>query len=164
MEFDFRKKLSFLGESFKYWKLGTNITLVDSKTQIDSDELAQIRETDPLHEDTRRMFGQSPYIINGVLSFKNPDNGWSGSAGYNVSGQKLVLVVIGGTPNVMEQPRHDLNLSITKEFSRKFKATLRGQNLLDAETRRSYTYNDTEYIFQSFNSGRIISGSISYTF
>ncbi|MFK7756098.1 MAG: TonB-dependent receptor [Flavobacteriales bacterium] len=164
VEFDFRKKLNFLGDKFENWKIGTNVTLVESETQIDSDELAQIRETDPLHDNTRRMFGQSPFIINGVLSYKNIETGWSGSAGYNVSGPKLVLVVQGGTPNILDQPRHDITLSVTKSFSRKFKATLRGQNLLDAETRRSYTYNDTEYVFQSFRTGRTISASISYTF
>ncbi len=164
LEFDFRKKLDFLGEPMKWWKLGTNITLVESETQIDSDELLQIRETNPSHSNTRRMFGQSPYIINGVLSYKNPDNGLSGSLGYNVSGEKLVLVVIGGTPNVMDQPKHNLNLSVTKQFSSNLKVTARAQNLLDAETKRTYNYNDTEYVFQSYKQGRTISASISYTF
>jgi len=163
-EFDFRKKLTFISESLKWWKIGTNITLVESETQIDEDELTQIRETDPTHKSTRRMFGQSPYIINGVLSYKNPDNGWSGSVGYNVAGEKLVLVVIGGTPNVLDQPRHMLTLSATKEVTKNLKVTLRGQNLLDAETRRTYEYNDREYIFQSFRMGRTISASVSYTF
>lgn len=164
VEFDFRKTLGFLGEKFQWWKIGTNITLVESKTPIDQDELSQIRETNPLHSNTRRMFGQSPYIINGVLSYKNPENGLSGSLGYNVSGKKLVLVVIGGTPNVMDQPRHNLNLSVTKELKKNLKVTLRGQNLLDAETRRTYNYNGQDYIFQSFRTGRTVSASISFTF
>jgi len=98
------------------------------------------------------------------LSYKNPENGLSGSLGYNVSGEKLVLVVIGGTPNVMDQPRHNLNLSVTKELKKNLKVTLRGQNLLDAETTRTYNYNGQDYIFQSFRTGRTISASISFTF
>lgn len=164
IEFDFRKKLDFLGEKFQWWKIGTNITLVESETQIDEDELVQIRETNPLHSNTRRMFGQSPYIINGVLSYKNPENGFSGSLGYNVSGEKLVLVVIGGTPNIMDQPRHNLNASLTKEFKNRIKLTLRGQNLLDAKTNRTYEYNGQEYTFQSYKTGRTISASVSFTF
>ena len=164
VEFDFRKKLDFLGEKFRWWKIGTNITLVESQTPIDKDELAQIRETNPLQSKTRRMFGQSPYIINGVLSYKNPENGVSGSVGYNVSGEKLVLVIAGGTPNVMDQPRHNLNLSVTKELKQNVKITLRGQNLLDAETKRTYNYNGQDYTFQSFRTGRTISAIVSLVF
>ena len=37
-----------------------NTTYIKSKTSIANDELIEIRATDPDHDDTRPMFGQSP--------------------------------------------------------------------------------------------------------
>ena len=44
---------------------------IKSKTSIAEDELIEIRATDPDHEETRPMFGQSPYIINSMISYVN---------------------------------------------------------------------------------------------
>jgi len=43
LEFEFKKDLSFI-DGLENWKIQTNITLVESKTQIDNDELLQIQE------------------------------------------------------------------------------------------------------------------------
>ncbi|NNE55097.1 MAG: TonB-dependent receptor [Flavobacteriales bacterium] len=165
-EFEARKKLDFISERVESFTAGLNVTLVHSQTTINPEELAQIRSQDPDHADTRQMFGQSPYVVNASLGYKDVEesHGWSASLAYNVAGPKLALVVGGGTPNVFDQPRHDLSLTVTKQLSETAQLRIRGKNLLNAENEMIYTYKGTEYTFQSFELGSTISASLSLMF
>ena len=48
-----------------------NVTLIRSAVKIPEAELEGIRAQDPDHPDTRALFGQAPYIVNGVLTYIN---------------------------------------------------------------------------------------------
>ncbi len=163
LEFEYKKNLDFI-DALRNWKLQTNVTIVESQTQIDDEELIQIQETDPNHASTRRMFGQSPYIVNASLIHKNRDNGWSSAISYNVSGEKLVIVVNGGTPNVLEQPRHMLGVNVSKAVNENLKFTLSASNILNAEYLRTYSLQDQDYTFQSFRLGQTVTAKVSYIF
>ena len=47
------------------------MTLIRSAVKIPEAELESIRAQDPDHPDTRALFGQAPYIVNGVLTYIN---------------------------------------------------------------------------------------------
>jgi outer membrane receptor protein involved in Fe transport len=141
---------------------GINYTYVVSKTQIDPSELEQIRADDPEHPSTRPMFGQAPYIVNGYLSYDNDSLGLEASINYNVSGEKLVLVTKGGTPDVYDQPRGQLDFSINKSIRERFVVGFKARNILDPEWKQTYEFKGEEYIWQSFNRGRTFSISLSY--
>ena len=123
-ELEVKKNLGFINDKLDNLNIAFNATYIKSKTSIASDELIEIRATDPDHEDTRPMFGQSPYIINCMMSYVNSEKGLSINSGFNISGEKLVLVTPGGTPDVYDQPRGTLDMSINKTIGDKLSISL----------------------------------------
>ncbi len=160
-ELDFRKKLDFLpfGKNFKIY---VNLTYVVSKVAIDSLELEAIRATDPTAKAYRPMNGQSPYIINAMLSYALPRSGWEANLVYNVTGPKLMINVKGGTPDIYEQPFHALGFVLKKRINRRFVLTFQAQNLLNAAYQETYTFRDKVYIYRKYRSGRTFEAGISY--
>ncbi len=160
-EFEFRKKLSFI-PILKNYKIGMNFTYVYSFVNIDQDELEAIHATDPTHSDTRIMFGQSPITVNALLSYENQEKGLKANLSYNYSGNKLAVVIVGGTPDIYTQASNGLNFNISKIISEKWSLKLSANNLLDQEYKQTYTYLNKEYIYQSYTKGRTFSISINY--
>jgi len=81
-----------------------------------------------------------------------------------MSGEKLVIVVNGGTPNVLEQPRHMLGANVSKAVNEKLKLTFSASNILNAKFLRTYNLNDEDFTFQSYQLGQTISAKVSYVF
>ena len=82
-------------------------------------------------KNTRQMQGQSPYLVNASLNFKN-NRGWQINASYNVQGPRLAIVGIGVSPNVYEREFHSLNVNMQKSIdqAKKWSVSLRATNLL----------------------------------
>ena len=145
LEFEFKKKI-VLNEG-EYLNIGFNTSLIKSSTQIDKGELELIRAFEPKHSDTRRMYGQSPYIINAYSQYQN--NGWNIGANFNVSGESIVIVQKGAV-DVYQAPRPILNFNVAKQISEKSSLALSANNLLSARNVWYYPYKAEEYIFSSF--------------
>jgi len=160
-ELDFRKQLDFWDFS-KNVKLSVNLTYVFSAVAIDSLELEAIRATEPSAKATRPMNGQSPYIINAMLTYELPETGWEASLVYNVTGPKLMINVKGGTPDIYEQPFHSLNFILRKRVNKHFVLSLKAQNLLNAAYKETYTFLDSEYIYRKYQTGSTFEAGISY--
>ena len=161
-EFEVRKNLGALTPKLSNLSAALNVTLVYSATDIQEDELTEIRGTDPNHADTRPMYGQSPYIINSLLSYDNDSLGLNVTASFNISGPQLILITPGGTPDVYDQPRGILDLTVSKDLGEHFAVSFKARNLLDPEYRQTYTFKGEESTFQSFNRGRTFSLGFSY--
>tara|TARA_B110000285_G_scaffold62653_1_gene72099 strand:+ start:224 stop:685 length:462 start_codon:yes stop_codon:yes gene_type:complete len=115
--------------------------------------------------DYRPMSGQSPYIINGFLMFKNDSLGLTINTSYNVQGKKLAVIGVGALPDVYEQPFHSLNLKISKTLgaSENWKASISAKNILLGKRVKHYeSYESAPQIYEYFNQGMTITGSISY--
>lgn len=160
IEIEIRKKLDFIG--LDNFKAGGNLTLVSSTVQIEERELESIRAVNPSHGDTRQMAGQAPYIVNGMLSYDNEKHKITAAVTYNVSGEKLYVVVKGGTPNVYEQPRHMLGFGISKELNNHFKIKFSAKNLLDSKSLKTYSYKGNEYIYSEYKNGQDFSVGFTY--
>lgn len=161
-EFEVRKSLSFLGEKFSPFGFGFNVTLVKSATTISADELELIRATDPNHADTRPMYGQSPYVINSILSYDNDSIGLNAALSFNIQGPQLVLVTKGGTPDVYDQPRGNLDFTVSKRLGERFSLGIKANNLLNPVYRQTYVFKGTEYDFQKMTWGRTFSLTFGY--
>jgi len=158
-EFEFNKKLNSLLEGLS---AGANVTYVLSQVDIPETELQTIRDLNPEAKDTRPMFGQSPYIVNAFLNYRN-DKGLTGNLTYNVQGERLSLVSRGGTPNVFEQEFNSLNAKMSIPVGEQLKLSVRVANILDSERRFTQEYKGAEYIFQSFRPGRTFSVGASWS-
>ncbi len=177
-EFEVRKSLDFLGDVFSNFELGGNVSLIDSEVDINETELRLIRTVDPGRPATRPIFGQSPYVANAELLYNDPLKGSQVSVSYNIWGERIVLVGGQSAPDVYEQPRGLLNVSITQRFG-PFQVRLRGTNLLDPDYEQIQTHEffnrdsngnriggkgEREYVFQRFTRGRTFSLSLAYKF
>jgi TonB-dependent receptor len=158
-EVEFNKNLDKLFEGIS---AGGNFTYVHSSVDIPDVELETIRELNPGVDDTRPMFGQSPYIVNAFLNYRN-DKGLTGNLTYNVQGQRLSLVSRGGTPNVFEQAFHSLNAKLSMPVGERLKVNGRITNILGSERQFLQEYKDVDYVFQSFRPGRTFTLGASWS-
>ncbi|MCO6500956.1 MAG: TonB-dependent receptor [Vicingus serpentipes] len=161
-EFEIKKALDFISGSVNTFSIGGNFTYVFSEVGIDAQELELIRALDPNAADTRSLFGQSPYIINVFAGYNNDSLGLSVNLSYNVSGEKIAVVIVGATPNVYQKPVHQLDFNINKKLGKHFSLTFKAQNILNPLIKQTYTYKDQEYIFNSYKSGSTFSLGVKY--
>ncbi len=162
LELEARTNLGFISSKLQHFNLGANFTLVKAETTIDEKELEQIRAQDPNHPETRDMFGQSPYVVNGYLNYLNTELGLEANVTYNVSGPRMVLVIQGATPNVYEQAFHSLNFNLSKTIGEHFSFTISASNLINGRKQQTYSYKGEQYDFQSNTIGRTFQIGIRY--
>jgi TonB-dependent receptor len=161
-EFEIKKNLGFISDSINTFSFGGNFTYVYSEVGIDDQELELIRANDPNADDKRALFGQSPYIVNIFLGYNNDSLGLSANLSYNVSGEKIAVVILGATPNVYQQPVNQLDFNINKRIGKKFSLRFKAQNILNPTIKKTYNYKDEEYIFNSYKNGATFSFGIKY--
>lgn len=162
-----------LGSNFTYIvsRINMNQVMLNKGTELVSEKSLReenAREGEVI-SDYRPMFGQSPYIVNGFVTFRNDSLGLVMNLSYNVQGKRLAVIGVGKLPDVYEQPFHSLNLKVSKTFGEdnRWKGSLSAQNLLMNARRRSYeSFGDTgeidDRLYDYFYQGMTISGSIAF--
>jgi outer membrane receptor protein involved in Fe transport len=162
VEVEVRKNLDFIAQGLRNFRIGTNLSLMKSEVDINETELALIRVNNPEAESTRPLFGQSPFIVNALLGYESAESGWNINVSYNIIGPRLFLVSTGGTPNIYEQPRNQLDMTIKKSINDRVNLKLSAQNLLNATYKWSQEWEDVEYTYQSYQLGTTF--SFGFTF
>ena len=160
MELEGKKNIFNRGST--HLNVGANVSLIKAISKVSADELVLIRANKPDAKDNRDMYGQSPYLVNAYLSARNDSLGLEASISFNVQGKRLVLVNKGATPNIYEQPRPTLDLSINKSIGKHWTVTASGRNLLDSEFRRTYDFKSKLYDYQRYKLGRTYSLGLKY--
>ena len=164
LEFEGRKNFGTFTEArfLKDLTLSGNVSFIRSASRIWRNELETIRAQNPLQAETRPLFGQAPYIINGVLTYNNDSTGLTATMAYNIQGPKVLLVTLGSLPNVMQQPTPTLDFSLGKTLGEHLRVGFKARNLLNPRDRKTHLYNGVYYDWNSFTRGRTYSLSISY--
>ena len=162
VELEFRKKLDFLSPSLKDFKFSTNVSLINSIVDIPAEEVEVINLNNPEKGNTRPFQGQSPYLVNAALNYNNIDMGLDAIVSINVFGRRLSDISEGANPDVFEDPRPQLDFSVSKTLTEKWGLRLSATNLLNPDVRRSMTYKGNEYSIQRFQRGRTFGMSLSY--
>ncbi|WP_143307497.1 TonB-dependent receptor [Chitinophaga vietnamensis] len=122
----------------------------------------------------RPLQGQAPYIVNAGLFYENPGWGFKASATYNVSGTTIHAVSTVSTkdaqgsatgpdgrpastafirPNLIELPRHQLDISLTQRLLRSLNMRLSIQNLLNQAVRIAEDQDYDNKYTPEYNSG-----------
>jgi outer membrane receptor protein involved in Fe transport len=159
IELEGRKQL------FKNLELIGNITLVQSMTnyvQYQMVVLDGIKNYIPVDTLERAMFGQAPYVFNGILNYNLDSLGLSISASYNLQGEKLVVTSIDGNPDIYEQPRHIVDLKVSKKIGKHFTLYAKAQNILNSPVKWSYDYSDKEINWDQYSYGTTYTVGLSY--
>jgi outer membrane receptor protein involved in Fe transport len=161
IELEFRKRLDFV-ELLRNFSVGANITLVKSVVTEDSTRLASARMVDPDWPETRAMFGQSPYVINSYLNYHHFERGWDVNLGFNVAGEKLILVNKAATPDVYEQPFPVLDFNISKQFKNGINIKFSAENLINPQFEQTFDFGSSTGYFRKYQIGRSFSLGLTY--
>ena len=164
VEFELRTQLGRFWSPLNILWLRANLSLVNSQVTIPEQELLLIRSLRPDGASTRPLQGQAPYTINISLTYSNAQKTLEASFYYHLNGPRLSEVSLGGTPNVYEWPRHELNASLSFRFWKHLKLTLKGRNLLNQPYQSGIPFKGIQYVRQSYPLARQIAVSLSYTF
>ena len=169
IELDVKKNLGFIG--LPDFSLLFNGSLIKSKVRFSAGDL----------ESDRPMQGQSPYLVNAGLFYKNDRLKMSVSALYNRIGKRLVGVgrEMGTSqgesvkiPDSYEMPRNQIDLNISKTFGRHLELKLGVRDLLGEyvsfkqfeEVRVAGNTKQISEITKQYRPGRNFNLSLSYSF
>ena len=89
--------------------------------------------------EARPLQGQSPVIINAGLQYLDAKYDFGISFSYNYVGKRIIIVGNTDEPSIWENPRHILDLQLSKTFKNKFEVKL---NLRDALAQNLIYYQD----------------------
>lgn len=145
-EIEFRQNLGFILESLTNLKFTLNASVTESELTMSDGEFnsrlgsARVGQT---IDRKRQLQGQSPFLINASLNYTNNDAGLQTGLFFNMQGETLEVVGLGGVPDVFTLPFESLNFTFNKAFgeNRKSSIDVKVSNILGAER---------ESVFQSF--------------
>ena len=78
------------------------------------------------------MVGQSPYVLNAGVTYANDDNTLNATVLYNVAGRRINSAAELPLPNVYEEARHALDLSLRFPLLGGLKGKADVENILDS--------------------------------
>lgn len=161
-ELEFRKSLDFIG--LERFRILTNFAYMQSAVDIAEGELSIIEEFNPEKGTTRPFQGQSPYLINASLNYTNPDQGIEAILAFNVFGRRLAVISEGADPDIYEDPRPQLDFSVSKKFPSNLGVKLFARNLLNPDIRTTMRFKEQEYLITRYQIGLDFGATISYSF
>ncbi|WP_161889815.1 TonB-dependent receptor [Pontibacter russatus] len=162
LEFEVNKNLSFITPALQNFLVGTNLSLIRSEVAITPLELEQIRAVRPDAAATRPLFGQSPYVANASLTYQSDPLGLIATASYNVFGDRISAISVGGTPNIYERSRPMGSLVVSKRIGQHLTAKASADNIFDPAYKNSHEYKGQEFIYTSYKLGRTYSLGVTY--
>lgn len=138
-----------------------NLTLMDSRS-----ELTTLATGTPVKYSTP-MYGQAPYIVNAMLNYTLDSLHLGISVSYNIQGPKLAVSNSELDPDgirAYEMPRHLIDVTVNKTFSKHWGVRLRARNLLNASQRRAYRFSEGYTVdFDKYTYGPEYALTLSYT-
>ena len=167
IELEYRKDI--LNNDNHKLSLNLNTSVIQSiQTMSDAEYQGRlISNPDKEIDDSRKLQGQSPYLINLGLVYNLFEKNIEIGSYYNVQGKTLEVVGIGNLPDVYTLPFHNLNLNISKSFGKNLdqSLTFKAENLLNSKRESEYDYYNLETSpFSIYNPGQSFSLGYSIKF
>lgn len=164
-ELEARTDLGFLGSDFENIMIGGNYTYINSEVDIPEKTLVVIQSLNPNAPSRRPMQGQSPFLFNFILGYKYQEWGTEINLSYNIFGDRLSKVSLGGTPDVYEYSRQNLDIVIRQRLIENVNLTINLQNLLNPRFIEGHTYRGrNDYYVTNFSLGRTYSIGFNYSY
>jgi outer membrane receptor for ferrienterochelin and colicin len=144
-----------------HFDLRANVAFIKSETNFVRSRLdfpGGVKEYIPIDTLTRTMFGQAPYVVNGMLTYTADSLGLSVSVNYNVQGARLVITSDNPfIPDIYEKPRHLLDAKVIKSLGKHFSASLTVRDLLNTSIVREYKDTNVEFDRYTYGTNYILS-------
>jgi hypothetical protein len=148
----------------KHFDVRANIAVIKSETHFVRSRIdfpGGVRQYIPEDTVTRTMFGQAPYLVNGILTYKADSLGLSVSLSYNLQGSRLVIASDNpAIPDIYELPRHLIDLKATKKIGKHFSTSLTVRDILNSSIIRSY--KDWNIVYDKYTYGTNYLFSVAY--
>ena len=122
-ELEAKATLGFISAELEALRLQANVTVLHSEVEFDADQ-ATVQTSR-----SRALQGQSPWVVNAGIGWTQASWGFEVGLFYNVAGPRIVEVGFDGLPDVMEEPIHRLDLSLSQSLPAGLKLKLAAQNL-----------------------------------
>ena len=161
-EFEARTGMGFLAGGWDNLRLNVNVTVVAS--QVATGTVAQVfvpgfgADELEIVERERRLQGQSAYVVNAGLNWSAPGGGSSMSLLYNRFGSRISQVGTQYLPDVLEEPRDQLDFVVEQNLGRGTSLKMGASNLLDS----SYRFTQGGDLLRGWDIGRSFSVSAEW--
>lgn len=162
LEFEARTRLDAIHPGLQNFTVGGNLSIIASKVSIPEGELIVTRDVDPSAPSTRQLQGQSPYLLNLNLAYDNAESGTSASIFYNVFGDRLAEISLGGTPDVFERSRPMLDASFSQKVFGSWSFNLGAKNLLNSKYLLTQTYKGQDFVRAEHTLGVSVSAGVTF--
>lgn len=152
VELEARTGLDFLSRYAKELSLLGNLTFVHSKVELDAAQGGIQTSTE------RPLAGQSPYVLNVALDWTHDKTKTRARVLYNIQGERIAQVGTRGLPDVYEQPRHLVDLSVAQGLGEHVDLKLSVDNILNVPVKflqgdeivSSYRVGQTAWLMATF--------------
>jgi TonB-dependent receptor len=147
VEVDLTRQLGWISPKLEPWSLFGNVTAMQSRVKGETGTL------------DRAMVRQAPWVVNSGIAYSG-ESGFTGSLLYNVVGPRIANARSAGTDteDVIERPRHVLDLSLRFPFVGNGSAKADFKNLLDTP----YELTQGTIVREHYRTGRSISVGLSW--
>lgn len=160
IEIEGRKKI------IKNLEFRANLTFTNSRTEFTQTVLQLnngVKSYLPIEDISRPMFGQAPYVLNGILNYTSDTLGLTATISYNRQGKRLVITNGLGIPDVYEMPRDMIDIKVSKNLGKHWLFSLTVRDLLNTAIQRRYNFTDGTIIdFDSFRYGTFYQFAVQY--
>lgn len=124
-ELEVRKALGFIAAPLEPWTVFSNVTVMRSAIDIGAVGAGSVQPE-------RAMVGQAPYVLNAGATYASRTGRLSATALYNVIGRRIHAASLLPLPNVYEEARHVVDVSLRFPLLRGVSGKIDGRNLLNA--------------------------------
>lgn len=139
MEVEARSDLGFLSEDLENVGLNLNLTLVDSEVQTGTAAQVFVPGVGPIDievpDKTRRLQGQSSYVVNLGANWHNPGTNSAITVLFNRFGSRISQIGSSFLEDVLEEPRDQLDVVLEQGIGPRISVKASATNLLGSEYR-----------------------------
>lgn len=157
MEIEVRKNLGFVSKELSYFSINGNLSLISSN--IDLTNLTSTATTK-----SRRMQGQSPYMINVGLYYDNFRAGMSVNLSYNRFGDRISEVGLNGFNDIRELGRDMLDFSFSKSLFGRMEAKFAIKDILNQNRKFVQEILGKDETVRQYNSGTVYTLTLTYKY
>ncbi len=125
VELEARKGLGGIAPALEPLAVFSNVTLMRSDIEVGGDASSNTNANRP-------MMGQAPWVVNAGATYTGNSNGMSATLLYSAVGERIYSAGTIPFPDVYEQPRHLVDLSLRMPIGDRWTWRLDARNLLDS--------------------------------
>jgi len=149
-EVEARKNLAFIAPFLERFEGFSNLTVMESRIHLGEDTRASATNK------SRRMVGQAPYVLNGGLTYLAQGNSMSATLLFNRVGPRIYAAGDRPLPDVIEESRNVLDLSIRLPVAGAFSARIDAKNLMDSP----YVVQQGTVTRERYRTGQIVQAGL----